>query len=159
MTPSSKSGFSLIEVLIASVILTLGMLSCLMLFSQSQRMMLASQRFEIAQRVLSYGEMVYPIPDSVTDDPEDNELLNVNEVSAEELAEDLELELSYQDRKDLEGYTFKREVDEPPTDDEEFKRIGEIYTIRTTVTWGKGFRGEKPETETVVKLWRNKNGK
>jgi len=156
---NARGGFSLIEVLIASVVLTLGMLSCLMLFSQSQKMMLASQRFEIAQRVLSYGEMLHPIPDSVTDaDPEESEILNVTEVSAQDLADDLELELSYKDRKDLEGYTFKRTVDEPPMDDEEFDRIGKIYTIRTVVTWGRGFRGEQPETETVVKLWRNKNG-
>jgi prepilin-type N-terminal cleavage/methylation domain-containing protein len=152
-----KGGFTLIEVLIASVILTLGMLSCLALFTQSQRMMLSSQRFEIGQRVFAYGEMLYPIPQEVTSsDPVDDELLNVERISAQELVRLLELDLSPQDMKDLEGYYFERTVDE--IEDEERDRNGHIYTIRSTISWGGNLRGMKPETETIIKLWRNKNG-
>ena len=148
-----KSGFTLIEVLVACVILTLGLTGILSLFIQSQRMMLASARFETAQRVLNYFEMVYPVPlpSQVTDDPLMNDLLNVDTVRAEDLCDDLEIDLGVKDREDIAGYTVKRKVDE--IDDEEIERNGGIYTVRTTVTWGGSLRGEKPEHETVIRLW------
>lgn len=148
-----KSGFTLIEVLVACVILTLGLTGILSLFIQSQRMMLASARFETAQRVLNYFEMVYPVPlpSQVTDDPLMNDLLNVDTVRAEDLCDDLEIDLGVKDREDIAGYTVKRKVDE--IDDEEIERNGGIYTVRTTVSWGGSLRGDKPERETVIRLW------
>lgn len=153
-----KRGFTLIEILIASVVLTVGLLAILSLFAQSQRMMMSSARFETAQRVLNYFEMVHPIPaaSQVTDDPLMNDLLNVEEVKAEELTDDLELDLSPQDRRDLSGYSCLRQVDD--IDDEELARNGGIYTVRTTVRWGGNLRGMKPEEESVIRLWWNKEG-
>lgn len=148
-----KKGFTLIEVLVASVILTLGIVAVLGLFLQSYKLMTSSFRFETAQRVLNYFEMVHPIPvpDQVTDDPQKDDLLNISEEKAEDLAEDLELELSHSDREDLAGYSVERVVDE--IEDEEIERNGGIYTVRTTVRWGgDNFGGEK-ESMTVVKLW------
>ena len=109
-----RRGFTLIEVLIASVVLTLGLLSALALFMQSQRMMMASVRFETAQRVLNYFEMVHPIPspEQVTEDPLDSELLNISEERAEDLCDQLEIELSPKDRELISGYSVMREVDE-----------------------------------------------
>ena len=148
-----RCGFTLIEVLIASVVLTLGLLSALALFMQSQRMMMASVRFETAQRVLNYFEMVHPIPspEQVTEDPLDSELLNISEERAEDLCDQLEIELSPKDRELIAGYSVMREVDD--IDDEEIERNGGIYTVRTTVKWGGNLRGMKPEEEVVVKLW------
>lgn len=148
-----KRGFSLIEVLVASVILTMGIVAVLALFLQSYKLMTYSARFETAQRVLSYFEMVHPIPpvDQVTDDPLGNDLLNIGEERAENLAEELELDLSHSDREDLDGYTAERVVDE--IDDEELERNGGIYTVRTTVKWGGDHFGGKKEELTVVKLW------
>lgn len=148
-----KKGFTLIEVLVASVILTLGIVAVLGLFLQSYKLMTSSFRFETAQRVLNYFEMVHPIPvvDQVSGDPLDDELLNVPEEKAEDLAEELEIELSRSDREDIAGYTVERTVDE--IEDEELERLGGIYTVRTTVKWGgDNFGGEK-ESMTVVKLW------
>ena len=149
----ARRGFTLIEVLIASVILTLGLLSALALFTQSQRMMMASVRFETAQRVLNYFEMAHPVPspEQVTDDPLDSELLNIQEERAEDLCDQLEIELGPKDRELISDYRVTREVDE--IDDEEIERNGGIYTLRTTVRWGGNLRGMKPEEEVVVRLW------
>lgn len=148
-----KKGFTLIEVLVASVILTLGIVAVLALFLQSYKLMTYSARFETAQRVLSYFEMVHPIPpiDQVTSDPLDDDLLNIPEERAENLTEDLELELSPADRDELAGYSVEREVDD--IDDEELDRNGGIYTVRTTVRWGGNNFGGKKEEFSVVKLW------
>ena len=149
-----RRGFTLIEVLIASVILTLGLLSALALFTQSQRMMMASVRFETAQRVLNYFEMVHPIPspEQVTDDPLDSDLLNISEEHAEDLCDQLEIDLSPKDRQLIAGYSVMREVDE--IDDEEIERNGGIYTVRTTVRWE--LRERNPREETVITFWRKK---
>lgn len=148
-----KKGFTLIEVLVASVILTLGIVAVLGLFLQSYKLMTSSFRFETAQRVLNYFEMVHPIPvpDQVSDDPQKDDLLNIPEEKAEDLAEDLELELSHSDREDLAGYSVERTVDE--IEDEEIERNGGIYTVRTIVRWGGDHFGGEKENMTVVKLW------
>ncbi len=148
-----RKGFTLIEVLVASVILTLGIVAVLALFLQSYKLMTYSARFETAQRVLNYFEMVHPIPtvDQVTGDPLDDDLLNVEEERAESLTDELELELSPGDRDVIEGYTVERTVDD--VDDEELERNGGIYTVRTTVKWGGDNYGGKKEEYSVVKLW------
>ena len=148
-----RRGFTLIEVLVASVILTLGIVAVLGLFLQSYKLMTAAARFETAMRVLNYFEMVHPVPtvDQVTDDPLDDDLLNVEETRAEELTDDLELELSSADREDLQGYTVQRTVDD--IEDEDLERNGGLYTLRTTVRWGGDNFGGRKESVDVVKLW------
>ena len=153
------AGFTLMEVLIAAVMLSVGCIAILSCVMQCQRMMLASKRFESAQLVLQLGEMAYPIPDpsQVTTSGEDiqsDELLNVREMPAEDLVRELEMDLPRTEREQLQDYTFERTVDE--TDDEILQWNGGIYAIRSTVRWGGNHYGAKREELNVIKLWRKK---
>lgn len=154
-----RAGFTLLEVLIAAVMLAVGCIAILACMMQCQRLMLASKRFESAQLVLQLGEMAHPIPDpsQVTTSGEDimsDELLNVSEMSAEELLRELEMELPRAEREQLQDYTFERTVDE--TDLEILQWNGGIYSIRSTVRWGGSNYGAKREELNVIKLWRKK---
>ena len=153
----SRRGFTLLEVMCATIILSLGLVALLTAFMQCQRIMRTTQGFETAQYVLMLGETLYPLPspDLVSDDPLDSELLNIDETPALKLAEDLEIDrdLSRERREELEYYTFERTVDE--IDDEELERSGYLYTVRTTVAWG-GKRGMNRNETTVLTLWRKK---
>ncbi|MBR4652837.1 MAG: prepilin-type N-terminal cleavage/methylation domain-containing protein [Kiritimatiellae bacterium] len=151
-----KRGFTLLEVMIATIILSVGLVVLLTSFMNCQKVMGASQDFETAQYVLALGETAYPLPapDQVTDDPFDNELLNIEEVSARELLDELDIrDMPREREQELEKYTFRREVDE--VDDEELERSGYLYTVRTTVAWG-GRRGANRSETTVLTLWRKK---
>lgn len=154
----SRGGFTLIEVMVATIILSLGLAVLLTSFANCQRVMKASQDYETAQYVLTLGETVYPIPspDLVTGDPIEDEQLNIQETSFQELIDDLDLpssELSKDRRDELSTYSFERTVDD--VDTEEIKRAGFIYTIRTRIRWGSRHlkEEERPKLE-VLTFWR-----
>ena len=64
-------------------------------------------------------------------------------------------ELPKDRRDELSSYTFERTVDE--IDDEELKRAGYLYTIRTKVRWGsRCLRDEDRPKLEVLTLWRKK---
>ncbi len=152
---SGRRGFTLLEVMCATIILSLGLVALLTAFMQCQRIMRTTQGFETAQYVLMLGETLYPLPspDQVTDDPLDSELLNIDETPALKLAEDLELEdISRDRREELDHYTFERTVDE--VDDEELERSGYLYTVRTVIRWGRSYRSRDRSETTVITLWR-----
>ena len=158
---TDRRGFTLLEVMIATIILSLGLVVLLTSFANCQKVMQASQDHETAQYVLALGETVYPIPspDLVTEDPLEDEQLNIKETPAEELLEDLDIPISDlpKDRRDeLSTYTFERTVDDVD-DDEEIKRAGYIYTIRTKICWGSRRQRDedRPKLE-VLTLWRKK---
>ena len=153
-----RRGFTLLEVMCATIILSLGLVALLTAFMQCQRIMRTTQGFETAQYVLMLGETLYPLPspELVADDPLDNELLNIEETPALKLAEDLEIDrdLSRDRREELEYYTFERSVDE--VDDEELERSGYLYTVRTVIRWGHVRRSKDRSETTVITLWRKK---
>ena len=155
-----RQGFTLIEVMVAMIILALGIVVLVTSFANCQRVMKESQDYETAQYVLALGETVYPIPspDLVTGDPIEDEQLNIEETKAEELLDALDLtsvELPKDRRDELAEYTFERSVDE--VDDEEIQRAGYIYTVRTKIAWGsKRLRDEERPKLEVLTFWRKK---
>ena len=152
------AGFTLLEVMIATIILSAGLVVLLTSFLQCQRVMNGAQDFENAQYVLALGETAYPIPapDQVSDSGEDifdNELLAIEPVTVDEILEDLGMPRLPRDRMmQLESYTFERSVDE--IDDEELRRSGYLYTLRTVVSWGSDRHGREKDAVTVLTLWR-----
>ena len=157
---TDRRGFTLLEVMVALIILSLGLVVLMTSFMNCQKVMKMSQDYETAQYVLALGETVYPIPspDLVTGDPLEDEQLNIQETSAEDLLEELDLPSSDlpKDRRDeLSTYTFERTVDK--VDDEEIKRAGYLYTLRTRICWGsKRLRDEDRPKLEVLTFWRKK---
>lgn len=157
-TKAPRSGFTLLEVMIATIILSAGLVVLLTSFMQCQRVMNGAQDFENAQYVLALGETAFPLPsaDQVEDTGDaifDNELLVIEPVTVSDMLEDLGMPDLPRDRMmQLEGYTFERSVDE--IDDEELQRSGYLYTIRTVVSWGSDRHGRDKDKVTVLTLWR-----
>ena len=155
-----RRGFTLLEVMVAMIILSLGLVVLMTSFMNCQKVMKMSQDYETAQYVLALGETVYPIPspDLVTGDPQADEQLNVEETTAEDLLEELDLpssDLPKERRDELSTYTFERTVDK--VDDEEIKRAGFLYTLRTKIKWGSRYlRDEDRPRLEVLTFWRKK---
>lgn len=157
---TDRRGFTLLEVMIAMIILSIGLVVLLVSFMNCQKIMGMSQDHETAQYVLALGETVHPIPspDLVTDDPLENEKLNIEETEADDLLRELDIsssDLPKDRQEELSTYTFERKVDE--VDDDELKRSGYLYTIRTKIRWGsRRMRDEERPKLEVLTLWRKK---
>ena len=146
-----RRGFTLLEVLLAAIILGAGLAAILVSMSQSQRMMLSMPELETAQEVMDLGEMAYPL-EAVKDEDD----LDVREQRATELWELVTDErLTSAQREKLHGFTWEREnLDRNPKDDD-IKRMNNLYRVRITVTWGDRGKGSgKKQQETYVTLWR-----
>ena len=145
-----RRGFTLLEVLLAAIILGSGLAAILVSMSQAQRMMLSSAKLETAQEVMDLGEMAYPLSD--VKDPDND--LDVRETKAEELWEkitDVRMTSAQQDK--FHGYTWEREALNRNDPEDDIKRLGNLYTVRVTVRWGDRFRGNG-ESESYVTFWR-----
>ena len=122
-----RAGFTLIEVLIATMILALGLMTLMTGLSNCAAMMTLSKEYQDAQYVFSLGELKYPMKEST----------------------DVEKDLVVDPDPDLvEGYVFERTVDEK----EEEKNVVDdgLYLVRTRVSWGSG----KDQYEELVRLVR-----
>lgn len=146
-----RRGFTLLEVLLAAVILGFGLTTILVSMSQSQKMMISSTYLETAQEVMDLGDMAYPLSD--VQDPDKD--LDVPETKATELWEKIagDVRLTRAQEEKFHGYTWEREALNRKANDEELKRLGNLYTVLVTVRWGDRRRGEGEE-ESYVTFWR-----
>ena len=151
-----RRGFTLLEVLLASVILGLGLAAILVSVTQSQKMMLSSATLETAQEVMDLGEMAYPLSD-VKDPDED---LDVSEMRASELWDIVAgthgPKMTDEQEEKFKGYTWERIALNRKDSEEDIKRLGNLYTVRIVVRWGGDLRGGQREEESYVTFWRRK---
>lgn len=152
MTTNGKAGFTLIEILIATLILASGLFVLVSGIGNCAQMMMLSKQFQDAQFVFSLGERCYPIPpnDEISD-PEEDERLNIDSVSASEMIDELEIDLTREQREVFRTFTFERSVDEKELD------VGDtddgLYILRTRIAWGNR---KDNNSEELVRLIRKK---
>ena len=146
-----RRAFTLLEVLLAAVILGFGLTTILVSMSQSQKMMISSTYLETAQEVMDLGDMAYPLSD--VQDPDKD--LDVPETKATELWSKIagDVRLTSAQEEKFHGYTWEREALNRKANDEELKRLGNLYTVLVTVRWGDRRRGNGEE-ESYVTFWR-----
>lgn len=122
----TRAGFTLVEILIATMILSIGIMVLLTGVGNCAKMMLLSKQFQEVQYIFTLVDLKYPI--EATDNVEED--LKVDSVSATELVE----AASPQMREVLERYTFERTVDEREL---ETNQVDDgLYIVRSIVTWG-----------------------
>lgn len=145
---TARKGFTLLEVVLATVILGLGLGTILFSVTNSQRMMMGASYQETVQEVMDLGEMAYPLTDVKDEDD-----LDVSETKATELWDLISKErLSSAQEDKFYGYTWERECLNKH-DDEEIERLGGLYRIKITVRWGDRYRGHG-ESESYFTFWR-----
>lgn len=145
-----RKAFTLLEVLLASVILGLGLMAIIASMIQAQNMMISSTYLQTAQEVMDFGDMAYPL--SEVKDPDKD--LDVRETKATELWEKFagDVRLTSEQYEKYREYTWEREALNRQ-DEDEVKRLGNLYTVRITVRWGDRRRGNGEE-ESYVTFWR-----
>ena len=148
----ARGGFTLIEVLLAAIILGLGLTGILVSMSQAQRFMQTMPDLLTAQEVMDMGDMAYPL--SEIKKAED---IDVSERDVDEIWRDISgangPQMTREQSEKYHGYTWKREDLDATTSDEDLKRVGYIHRVRITVIWGDRFRGDK-NIESCVSSWR-----
>jgi prepilin-type N-terminal cleavage/methylation domain-containing protein len=131
-----RSGFTLVEVLLAALILGVGLTVLLSSLSTCMRTMSLAKQYEQVEWALGLGELTYPDPVKPSTD-------------ATGVVKDYAVD---GDSSLVDGFTFERHADEK-TDDELKK--DRLFVVHTTVTWGeKDENGNQPQEELVRYVWQ-----
>lgn len=135
-----NGGFSLVEVLIATAILAVGLLAVFSALSPALAIFSASKRLQGVQWVMALGELKHPVA-------------GFSEL--EDLVVEEDDDLTIDDEKLGEGYTFERTIDEKIIEDDDKEYDDGIYVMRTVISWGDG----EDECEEFVQLiWSKEAG-
>jgi prepilin-type N-terminal cleavage/methylation domain-containing protein len=122
----NRAGFTLIEILIATMILSTGIMVLLTGVGNCAKMMTLAKQFQETQYIFSLVDLKFPI--EATPDVEND--LPVDSMSCVELLEDP----SPQMLEILERYTFVRTVDEREL---EMNQVDDgLFIVRSVVSWG-----------------------
>lgn len=133
-----QRGLTLIEVLLATLILGLGITSLMAGMMSCLSVMRASREYSDAEWVLGLGELKHPI--RPTDNVEED-------VAVEADTLDLDLPESMRSR----GYVYERIVEKEADDDKD-----KLYVVRTRVKWGEGRDDQRQSEEVVRYVWEHK---
>ena len=121
-----RAGFTLIEILIATMILSTGIMVLLTGVGNCAKMMTLAKQFQETQYIFSLVDLKFPI--EATTDVEND--LPVESMSCVDLLEDP----SPQMLEILERYTFERTVDEREL---EMNQVDDgLFIVRSVVSWG-----------------------
>jgi len=130
--PSARRGFTLVEVLLASLILGIGLTVLLASLSTCLRTMRLARDYDQVQWVLGLGELAYPEPLATSTDVKKDYTVDP-------------------DNDLCDGFTFERVVDEKsPAELEKDK----LFVVRTRVLWGEGSEEDRPCEELVRYVWQ-----
>lgn len=135
-----SGGFSLIEVLIATAILAVGLLAVFSSMSPSMAVFAAARQLQDIQWVRDLGELKHPVADF-------DEL--------EDLVVEEDDDLAIDDETLGKGYTFARSIDEKIIEDEDKDFDDGIYVMRSKVSWGES---EEECEEFVQLIWSKEAG-
>ncbi len=130
---TSRSGMTLVEVLLAAMLLGLGMMTIFTSLSRCLRLIQASRDVQKMQLAFDRGNLAHPMADIQSED--DIEKL---------LVEDDDL------GEGLEEYVFRRTFDEKLKPENENDFNDHLFTVRTSVSWGEG---EDAHEEIVELVW------
>ena len=127
---NNRSGMTLVEVLLAAMLLGLGMMTIFTSISRCLKLLQASRDVHKMQLVFDLGDITYPLAGNITS------------------SDDME-KLEVEDDQLVEGFVFNREFDikEKPEDD---SFDDHLFTVRTTVSWGEG---EDAREQHVQYIW------
>lgn len=113
---SSKAGFTLVEIMLAVIILATALTVIYRAIIIDSRMVALSRERQEVAYVFSLGDFAHPIHD------------------IEDIEEDVPVDPDYSLK---EGYAYSRTVDEKPDPEDGVEDDG-LYTVRTIVTWNDG---------------------
>jgi len=140
----NRAGFTLIEILIATMILATGIMVLLTGVGNCAKMMTLAKQFQETQYIFSLVDLKFPI--EATTDVEND--LPVESMSCVDLLEDP----SPQMLEILERYTFERTVDEREL---EMNQVDDgLFIVRSVVSWGTD---EEDREELIRYVRQSKN--